>query len=583
MAGRIPEEAIREVRERASLTEVVSDAVTLRRSGRGAVGLCPFHTEKTPSFSVSEDRGFYHCFGCGEHGDVFTFVMKTQGLAFPEAVERVAARFGVVLPEVAGERRRPVEPLAAANAAAAAFYAHELAAPGGVRARAYLEGRGLREETVRRFRIGYAPPGPDALLRHLRSRAVPTEAALTAGLVVRSERSGMIDRFRDRVVFPISDGFGRVIAFGGRLLSDDVGGAAAGPKYLNSPDSPLFRKGHTLYGLAEARDAIRRTGRAVVVEGYFDAIALAQAGVQEVVAPLGTALTVEQLRVVRRLTDLVIACFDGDQAGRRAAARSFPAFLEAGLWGRGAFLPTGEDPDSFVRGRGREALDACLEAAEPLIEAYLEEIGGPTRDAVGRHAAAAREIAQVLKRLRSPIEFGLLAHRAAERLGVREEILREEGMAPSSQAVAPPPAGRGSGPREEELLVELMAADPEVASRVRAAEIIHVFQHPTWRQAAVDLVGAGERERTEIVQGLPRELRDRVARRLLGEVEDEDRERAVADCIARIRERRHREVRAGLLEELRAAQSRGDAAAVEAAMRRLQDLRVTEHTEKVRT
>jgi DNA primase len=413
---------------------------------------------------------------------------------------------------------------------------------------------------------------------------VPVEQALTAGLVLRRDRpdaAGTVyDRFRDRLMFPIHDRTGKVIAFGGRVLPGRPVTGDPPPKYLNSPESPLFHKGQTLYGLGHARDAIRKTGRAIVVEGYLDVIALAQAGIGEVVAPLGTALTIDQLRVLRRLTDAVIACFDGDAAGRRAAARSFPVFLEAGLWGRGAFLPAGEDPDSFVRGQGREALEACLGAAAPLVEAFLEEVGGPDREAVGRRAEAAREVARILKRVSNPFEYDVLARLAAERLGVREEVLRAESV-PTQPAREPSPPTPDRSRDAEEQLVELMAADPAVTSRVRAENIIAEFQHPAWRRTAETLAGAdAEPDRAAVVQALPRDLRDRVARRVLGEIEDEDRERAVADCIARIRERR---LHARLLEEMRAAEARGDQAAFEAAWRRLQSLKSPDHAEKART
>ncbi len=344
MAGRIRDDAIRTIRERASLVEVVSDVVALRRRGRSFVGLCPFHTEKTPSFTVSEERGFFHCFGCGEHGDVFAFVMRIESQPFPDTVRRVASRFGLPVPEDDGGGRPRGEPLVAVNAAAAAFFQSELAGEGGARARAYLADRGVGEEAVRRFGLGYAPPNGEALVRHLRGRGFPIEDCLTAGLVLRRDRpgasGGLLDRFRDRLMFPIADPTSRIVAFGGRILPGRPVSDDPPPKYLNSPESPLFRKGHTVYGLCQARDAIRQTGRVIVVEGYLDVIALAEAGVAEVVAPLGTALTVDQLRVLRRFTERVIACFDGDTAGRRAAARSFAVFVEAGLWGQGATIRT---------------------------------------------------------------------------------------------------------------------------------------------------------------------------------------------------------------------------------------------------
>ena len=584
--GLIRDEAIRAVRERASLSEVVSDVVALRRRSRSAVGLCPFHAEKTPSFTVSEERGFFHCFGCGEHGDVFAFVMKTQSLSFPEAVRRVAERFGVPLPEEAGEPAQRREPLAAVNAAAAAFFRAELRGSGGGRALAYLRGRGVSEEMIERFGLGWAPGGGEALARHLRTKGLPLEDALTAGLVMRRDRpdgrAGVLDRFRDRVMFPITDASGKVIAFGGRILPDRPASGDPPPKYLNSAESPVFRKGHTLYGLALARDAIRKSDRAVVVEGYLDVIALAQAGIGEVVAPLGTALTAEQLRLLRRFTETVIACFDGDSAGRRAAARSFPVFLEAGLWGRGAFLPAGEDPDTFVRARGRAALEGLLAPAEPLVEAFVGELAGPKRDAVGRHAEAAREVARLLRRVREPHEFDVLVGLAAQRLGVREETLRSEGT-PGTAPVATPEGPRAPG--AEAMLVELMAEDATLAERVAACGIITEFRHPEWRRTAEALARGEETDRMAVVQALPRDMRDRVARRLLEERPDEAavRERMLADCIAAIRRRGQRGEERRLRDEIHAAEARGDAAAVEAAMHRLKRLMDETQTEKAPT
>src|SRR5262249_13496207 len=272
MPGRISDDAIRTIRERASLIEVVSDVVALRRRGGGsALGLCPFHAEKTPSFNVSEEHSFYHCFGCDEHGDVFSFVMKTQSLSFPDAVRTVAERWGRPVPEGAGAGGGArSEPLAPVSEAAAAFFRGTLRGPDGARARDYLAQRGIRPETIERFGLGYAPGGGEALVRHLRAQALPLDDAITAGLVMRRTSRGMLGRFRDRLIFPIADLRGRVIAFGGRVLPGAPSAGDPPPKYLNSPESPIFHKSRTLYGLALARDAIRERGRVAVVEGYLD-------------------------------------------------------------------------------------------------------------------------------------------------------------------------------------------------------------------------------------------------------------------------------------------------------------------------
>jgi DNA primase len=582
MPGRISEDAIRTIRERASLAEVVSDVVALRRRGTRAVGLCPFHAEKTPSFNVSEQDGFYHCFGCGEGGDVFTFVMKTQAVSFPEAVRLVAERFGLPVPEEAAGSAPRSEPLVAVSEAAAAFFRGALRGPTGARGRAYLAERGIRPETIERFGLGYAPGGGDVLAHHLRVQALSLDDAVAVGLVVRRAGSGYLDRFRDRLIFPIADPRSRVIAFGGRVLPGASPAGDPPPKYLNSPESPLFHKGRTLYGLGLARDAIRQRGRVVVVEGYLDVLALAQEGIGEVVAPLGTALTTEQLGVLARFTERVIACFDGDAAGRRAAARSFPVFIDAGLWGRGVFLPEGDDPDTFVRTRGGEAFGGLLDTAEPLIEAWLREAVGPDRDAVGRRAETAREVARLLQRLRArdPDKFDVLAGRAAQTIGVDEKRLRGEGLA-SSPAVARGPAPSAVEPDNpaEELIVELMAAYPELAEHVRAAAVVPEFEHGDWRALAERLLTDARTDRTDLLHSLPRALRDRVAQRLLDQGDQDERERALADCIAKIRGRAQRRTRSRLLAELRAAEARGDGPAAAQVQRQLH-----QHlTEKPRT
>jgi len=574
VSGRIGEGTIREIRERASLVDVISDAVALKRRGHTALGLCPFHAEKTPSFNVSEDRGFYHCFGCGEHGDVFTFVMKTQGLAFPEAVRAIADRVGVVIPdEPGGAPRRPTEPLVAINTAAAAFFQGTLRSERGARARAYLGERGVTDATIERFRLGYAPAEGDALARHLRAQGMRLEDAAELGLVGRRQGGGAYDRFRERVIFPIADTSGRIVAFGGRILPDAPPSASGEKpaKYLNSPESSLFHKGRMVYGLDLARTAIRTRGRVLIVEGYMDVIGLAQAGIEEAVAPNGTALTVDQLRLLRRFTDRIVACFDGDAAGRRAAARSFPLFVEAGLWGTGVFLPSGEDPDTYVRALGAEKFEAEVEHAVPLVDAFVRDLAGPDRTSVGRHAEAAREVVKLLQKIEDPYAREPLVRLAAHYLGMRPETLLKEG-APRRTASAPAPAAvavpePAEAPSAEELLVELMAADVGVATQVRAEGVIEDFESQDWRRMAEVLAQTtNEEDRSQIVQRLPRTLRDRVVHRLLGDAEnEEDRERVLADCIAAIRRRRERRARNELRDALRAAEQRGDAAAVAAA------------------
>ena len=326
-----PPRFLDELRARVSLAETVARRVKLVRRGRDYIGLCPFHKERTPSFNVVEDKGFYHCFGCGAHGDVMGFLMQTESLSFPEAVEQLARQAGLEVPQQTREERERAERHASlqdAVTAACSFYEAALHSPQGREARAYLERRGLDEATIRRFRLGYAPDGRDSLKRAV-GKTIPEALLIEAGLLRRPESGGeSYDYFRDRVIFPIGDRRGNPIAFGGRVLGDGQ------PKYLNSPETPLFQKGRVLYGWALAREAAARQPSAIVVEGYMDVIALHRAGFATAVAPLGTALTETQIEELWRLAPEPVLCFDGDAAGQRAVARALERALplvEAGL------------------------------------------------------------------------------------------------------------------------------------------------------------------------------------------------------------------------------------------------------------
>jgi len=433
--GRFGDDKIEEVRSRADIVEIVGAHVRIRRAGRNFVGLCPFHNEKTPSFSVNAERGFFHCFGCGAGGSVFNFIMRVEGLTFPEVVRSLARKYGVTLPEhdqsgpAAGER----EAMLKAGEVAAEFFAHVLwNSTDGALARDYLKSRGISVETARAFMIGFAPNRPASLAKALERRGL-RDAGVKVGLV-RKDGDGAYDMFRARVMFPIRDAQGRVLAFGGRVLDARL------PKYINSPESPLYSKARTLYGLFEARQAISFSlnapagkDRAIIVEGYFDVIALWQAGFKEAVAGCGTALTVEQLRALSRYTKNVIACFDGDAAGRKASMRAQEIFLQAGLLGRGIFIPTGFDPDTFIRERGAAAFAELADKSELLVDYFLSEQAGEARGSIAERARAAQRVAEMLKLVGDPFQFDLLARKAADLLSIGEEVLRKEARGPQSR------------------------------------------------------------------------------------------------------------------------------------------------------
>jgi DNA primase len=380
-----------ELRARACLSDVVGRKVALkRRSGAEYAGLCPFHNEKTPSFTVNDKKGFYHCFGCGEHGDAVGFVMKTEGLSFPESVEKLAREVGLPVPRATPQEREWAERASTLQEVveqAARWFHKQLRLPVGRQGLDYLRGRGLSDETIDDFRLGFAPDSRDGLLGALKREGATLEKLVEAGLVIQPEDSGRepYDRFRGRVMFTINDRRGRAIAFGGRVMGQGE------PKYLNSPETPLFHKGANLYCLDRARVAATKDQPVIVAEGYMDVIALHGAGFVGAVAPLGTALTEGQLGEVWKLADEPYLCFDGDNAGRRAAQRAAERalpLLRPGKSLRFVALPAGEDPDTLVRARGPDAIRRVLELARPLADVIWElETEGKPADTPERQAS----------------------------------------------------------------------------------------------------------------------------------------------------------------------------------------------------
>ena len=359
-----------EIRARLPVSEVVGRHVSLKKRGREFVGLSPFNSEKTPSFTVNDQKGFYHCFSSGKHGDIFTFLIDTQGLSFPEAVERLAGDAGVPMPkrsEDADRRERERKSLLDVMEIATQFFEDMLQSQEGAAARGYLADRGISAKVQAEFRMGYAPGDRRALKTHLAEQGVDGEQMVAAGLIIAGEDISVpYDRFRDRIMFPIGDAKDRIIAFGGRALSADVPA-----KYLNSPETPLFHKGAVLYNYGAARKAAYDAGQVIAVEGYMDVIALSAAGFKHAVAPLGTALTADQLTLLWRLAPEPTLCLDGDAAGLKAAYRTIETALpliQPGSSLRYALLPEGQDPDDLVRAEGPEAMETVLSAARPLAE-----------------------------------------------------------------------------------------------------------------------------------------------------------------------------------------------------------------------
>jgi DNA primase len=580
----ITQEKIAEIRSRASVVEVVSDYVTLKKIGRNHVGLCPFHSEKTPSFTVSDDKGIFHCFSCKAGGSVFNFLMQHDHLSFPEAVEQLAKRYGITVERITTNRKPEEEDereaLYRLNELAAANYHRVLFNDiSGRRGLDYVKKRGIDEPTVRRFMLGFAPPHGSGLLEIIKKERLSLKNALRLGLLGQSEGNRFHEKFFDRLMFPILNAGGKVIAFGGRVLDRGL------PKYLNSADTPLFRKGSTLYGLSQAKEGIRKRDRVVVVEGYLDVIALYQNGIDYAVATLGTALTVEHVRVLSRYTKNVVAFFDGDNAGSRAAARSFEIFVEAGLLGRAAFLPKGEDPDTFVRSHGKEGVEELLDRSIPAADYYfsgLEERYGKTLEGKSR---IADEVSRLLQKVRNAFEVDLLIARAVDSLGIREGFLRQslQNSKPAKPSVISNrqlPANN-LGSRDdvaERSLISLLLHFPQIAGSIFEDTNVRQWLSLSWRQV-FDLIEADWREHEKIdIARISQAFDLEKAAQIAGLAIEADNipvaesEKMASDCIAHLRRKYLREQERNARIAIRTAEEQKDENATRERILEWQDI-----------
>ncbi|MDG4475346.1 DNA primase [Thiovibrio frasassiensis] len=468
MAVNQGDDTVQLIKDAADIAEIIGEHVSLKRAGTNLKGLCPFHSEKTPSFTVNPDRKTYHCFGCGEGGDVFSFMMNFHHLSFVEALKELARKYQIALPEKPLnpqelEKAQKREAMQAANEKAAELFHQLLLSDASAKkAREYLEQRGISEEISKEFRLGFAPDSWNFLVNTLPKQNITPDAAKEAGLIVPRDNGGFYDRFRNRVMFPIVGLTGRVIAFGGRILDDGQ------PKYMNSPESPVFDKSRTLFGLFQNREHIRQAKNCLVVEGNFDLISLAVHGVRNVVAPLGTALTQAQIRSLKGYTDEVILLFDGDQAGLKAAMRSVPLFLSEQVTARIAVLPEDHDPDTFVREFGREGLDKHLKTAMPLPEFVFDKLVAQYGASVAGKAKIVAELQELIKAIGDQhLQRTLFVSHFAKKLGLSPQQLLAGVILPppaNSQA-AKSKAGQGKGeaplPMKQRQLLEFLLAYPE--------------------------------------------------------------------------------------------------------------------------
>lgn len=554
MKKTIPDNIIEEIRSRADIYEVVSEFVPLKKAGKNYKGLCPFHSEKTPSFNVSPEKQIYHCFGCGAGGDVFKFLMEKEDLPFVDAMKQLAHRYQVAIPESAyksqgGASRNEREALLNCNTLTAKYFASMLKNPqAGKTAREYLASRGFDDQVIEDFQLGWAPPGWRNLLAHLESQAKCSRDTLTKyGLVskkeaadTRDKKDAYYDRFRERLIFPIQDSHGNIIAFGGRVVGEGE------PKYLNSPETLVYTKGRQLFGLNKAKEAIRRENQVLLVEGYFDQIRAWKSGVQNVVATCGTALTAQQALMLKPFTDKAVLVFDSDAAGHAAAERGFEVLQEHGLSVFVAVLPEGHDPDSLIREQGKDGFLALIEKSQPFVHYLLDRIlrsaeTRTTEDKIG----AINRLLPVLAKIKNSVERSEHIRYVAEKVGVEDRAFLEEmrkSLAQNKSRVDAPVSSKKGNHDPEWYLIHLMLADTEAAREIVANVALTEYENPIYRETANLLYSLAERDQSLRVDRLIDRTDQPEVKSVLTQVGVEpisfdNVKKAVADCIYEIRRR----------------------------------------------
>jgi len=567
--GLLPEELVEEVGARTDLVQLVGEYVHLEKRGRHFVGLCPFHQEKTPSFTVTPEKQLFYCFGCGVGGNAFKFIMLKENVSFPEAVRRLATRAGVRVPVAVAPDTGEKDRIREAHALAARYYQEILAGhPAAADARRYLAERGIVREMQERFQLGYALPHWDALINYLQKQGYTPDELVAFGLAVRGEK-GVYDRFRGRIIFPIADAQGRVIGFGGRVLDDAL------PKYLNSPDTPLFNKGHVLYGIHLARESIRERGCAVLVEGYADVITAHQYGITNAVASLGTSLTREQGRLLMRYAMDVVIAFDADAAGVAASIRGLDLLQEIGCRVRVVTIPEGKDPDEFLRREGREAWNALVAGAVPLLEYKLGRfLSGRRCSTAAEKVAALRYVLPNLKVMRNAVEREEGIRTVERMLSLSWETIQgelrkfeanTEEKRPNSDKIASERHNilvkeRRAARRVEAGLLRLMLEDPGLVPRVREELGDTFFKHPGYQRILDTIIRLGNDfpGAATLTNYLEEEEQNLLCALLAEELPPGDREQMARDYIAALKRAQHREQRQKLLADLAAADRAGD-------------------------
>ncbi len=553
MAGLIPEDTIAEVRERTDIVQVIGQYVELKRSGANFMGLCPFHDEKSGSFSVNKQKQFYHCFGCHESGDVFSFLMKLEGRNFTEVVEDLASRANVEikLQDVSPARAREAARRKSErqqgldlNRKVAELYRKLLLGSGGQAARQYLKQRGISDDVAEAFRVGFAPPSGDVVVRLVQREKVPPAFAEKMGLIAkRRGRDGYHDRFWNRLIFPVARAGEEILGFGGRLLGD-----GAGPKYTHTPETQLYRKGEVMFGMEPATIPIRRAKTVILVEGNLDVIQMYQHGLQNTLAPMGTALTARQVLLLRRMADDVVAIFDGDDAGQAAAVKTVPMFVENEVSAKFATLPPGVDPDDFLLDRGAEAMKALVDGAAPSVDFLIDAHVSRMEDSIPGRTRVMERVVPVVARLKSQVARELYAGQLASTLGVdpgtvRRAVAMGRGPTPRELGAGAPPVEQRKLSVIEQIEVKLLAILAEHPHLVHRAEQCSVETlltneglRATYRAAVEMQQESGRIVHSKLLQATPAEILDIVAKEIHSDefAADGDPTKALDDCVARL-------------------------------------------------
>jgi DNA primase len=568
LKGYIPEDKVEEIKSRTDIVDIVSQYVTLKKAGRNLIGLCPFHKEKTPSFTVRQDKQIFHCFGCSEGGDAISFLMKVSQMSYPEALRQLAAKAGVVLPERAISRNEKEhlgvrEQYYRVNGLASAHFSRNLALPVGKAAREYLSKRNIGPDAITAFTLGYAPDSWRNLRDYLEKEKISILTAEKLGLLVPREGSGSYDRFRGRLIFPIEDTSGRVIAFGGRIMGEGV------PKYTNSPESEIYTKGKHLYGLYRTREEIRQKGFAILVEGYFDLIALWSYGIRNVVATLGTALTHEHVDLIRRYTQNMAVIFDSDEAGKKALSRSIDFFLAGNMKAKAVVLPDGYDPDDYVKTFGKERLDETIKHAGSMIDYYIDHVIGERRGLEEKREALRQAIA-LIKTISSASEKDLFVRRVSERLGIEQDVLRKEVRQTAAGTAKITP----QAPEEEKSvsldavelqLINIMLNFPEQVPIIDGSNVLlYLTTHDLKRLGELIIETFKQNGRInaiELIKAVEQKpIREKLMPLLVNDSPYDETviDRVIVDTVKKIKRKWYKEKRKDLQIELRKAENEGN-------------------------